>query len=181
MKVLGIDIGGTKCALTVASVEATDVEFLHKESVATTDFATKLADVKGPDGKPFLTKSEIDNLLENCQYGFVTDGKPIPDFEARIMAVLSNPEEIASLAGWESRSVGVLRAIQEPLQSTVDINPAAFGAKPKVTTAVSSKASAIEMSVADRLAKEGVPLSISEKYSKAMDYISPFIEGNQDK
>ena len=51
----------------------------------------------------------------------------------------------------------------------------------KKATAVSSKAGAIEMSVADRLAKEGVPLSISEKYSKAMDYISPFIEGNQDK
>ena len=98
-----------------------------------TDFASKLADIKGPDGKPFLTKSEIDNLLENCQHGFVTDGAPIPDFEARIMAVLSNPEEIASLADWKSRSAGVWRAIQDPLQSTVDLNPAVFGVKPKAT------------------------------------------------
>ncbi len=102
-------------------------------TVETTNFATKLADIKGPDGKPFLTKTEIDNLLENCQHGFVTDGKPIPDFEARIMAVLSNPEEIASLADWKSRPAGVWRAIQDPLQSTVDINPAAFGVKPKAT------------------------------------------------
>lgn len=100
-------------------------------ATSTTDFATKLADVKGPDGQPFLTKTEIDNLLENCQHEFVTDGKPIPDFEARIMAVLSNPEEIASLADWKSRSAGVWRAIQDPLQSTVDLNPAAFGVKPK--------------------------------------------------
>ena len=104
----------------------------------TTDFATKLADVKGPDGKPFLTKTEIDNLLENCQHGFVTDGKPIPDFEARIMAVLSNPEEVAMLADWKSRSAGVWRAIQDPLQSTVDINPTAFGVKPKATAATSA-------------------------------------------
>ena len=42
MKVLGIDIGGTKCALTVASVEQENVDFLHKESFATTDFKTTL-------------------------------------------------------------------------------------------------------------------------------------------
>ena len=46
MKVLGIDIGGTKCALTVANVEATDVEFLHKESFATTEFATTFGEIR---------------------------------------------------------------------------------------------------------------------------------------
>lgn len=45
MKVLGIDIGGTKCALTVASVEQDNVEFLHKESFATADFRTTLDEI----------------------------------------------------------------------------------------------------------------------------------------
>ena len=98
-------------------------------AASTPDFKTKLANFKGPDGKPFLTQAEIDNLLENCQQGFIYDG-PIPDFEARIMAVLSNPEEVAMLADWNSRSAGIWRAIQEPLQSTIDLNPAAFRVKP---------------------------------------------------
>lgn len=45
MKVLGIDIGGTKCALTVASVEQGQVKFLHKESFATADFRTTLDEI----------------------------------------------------------------------------------------------------------------------------------------
>ena len=45
MKVLGIDIGGTKCALTVASVEKEIVEFLHKESFATADFKSTLGEI----------------------------------------------------------------------------------------------------------------------------------------
>lgn len=45
MRVLGIDIGGTKCALTVASVELENVEFLYKESFATTDFNTTLNEI----------------------------------------------------------------------------------------------------------------------------------------
>ena len=45
MKVLGIDIGGTKCALTVASIRNNSVYFLHKESFATTDFKTTLNEI----------------------------------------------------------------------------------------------------------------------------------------
>jgi glucokinase len=45
MKVLGIDIGGTKCALTVASVENENVEFIHKESFATADFKSTLGEI----------------------------------------------------------------------------------------------------------------------------------------
>ena len=119
---------------TITNVAQPEIDVKTNTSSPNTDFASKLADIKGPDGQPFLTKSEIDNLLENCQHGFVTDGAPIPDFEARIMAVLSNPEEIANLADWKSRSAGIWRAIQDPLQSTVDLNPVAFGVKPKATT-----------------------------------------------
>ena len=45
MKVLGIDIGGTKCALTVASIEKNNVDFLHKESFATSDFKPTLNEI----------------------------------------------------------------------------------------------------------------------------------------
>ena len=93
---------------------------------------TKLTEFKGPDGKPFLTESEVNNIIQNCQEGFITDGKPIPNYEAKIEAVLNNPEEVASISGWKSRSAGIWRAIQDPLSSTVEANPELFGAKPKV-------------------------------------------------
>lgn len=92
---------------------------------------TRLTEFKGPDGKPFLSKTEVDNLIQNCQEGFITDGKPIPNYEAKIEAVLNNPEEVASISGWKSRSAGIWRAIQDPLSSTVEANPEVFGAKPK--------------------------------------------------
>ena len=92
---------------------------------------TKLTEFKGSDGKPFLTESEINNIIQNCQEGFITDGKPIPNYEAKIEAVLNNPEEVASISGWKSRSAGIWRAIQDPLSSTVEANPELFGAKPK--------------------------------------------------
>ena len=100
---------------------------------------TRLTEFKGPDGKPFLSKTEVENLIENCQHGFITDGKPIPNYEAKIEAVLNNPEEIASISGWKSRSAGIWRAIQDPLSSTVEANPKAFGVKPKAEVKVKSK------------------------------------------
>lgn len=99
---------------------------------------TRLTEFKGPDGKPFLSKTEVDNLIQNCQEGFITDGKPIPNYEAKIEAVLNNPEEVASISGWKSRSAGICRAIQDPLSSTVEANPEVFGVKPKVEVKVKS-------------------------------------------
>ena len=100
---------------------------------------TKLTEFKGPNGKAFLSKPEVENLIENCQHGFITDGKPIPNYEAKIEAVLNNPEEVASISGLKSRSAGIWRAIQDPLSSTVEANPELFGAKPKVEVKVKSK------------------------------------------
>ena len=97
------------------------------------DFATELTNYKDANGKAFLTKSEAQELLKNCQKGFITDGKPIPNYEAKIKAVLSNPEEIASISGWKNRAAGVWRAIQDPLSSTEQANPELFGVKPKAT------------------------------------------------
>ena len=97
------------------------------------DFATELTNYKDANGKAFLTKSEAQELLNNCQKGFITDGKPIPNYEAKIKAVLSNPEEIASISGWKNRAAGVWRAIQDPLSSTEQANPELFGVKPKAT------------------------------------------------
>ena len=45
MKVLGIDIGGTKCALTIAEIKGETVEFVHKEAFATKDFKTTLNEI----------------------------------------------------------------------------------------------------------------------------------------
>ena len=78
------------------------------------------------DGRAFISDIEISNLLENCQKGFITDGKPIPKYLEKIVAVMNNPEEVASISGWKSRSAGIWRAIQDPLESTVKMNPGLF-------------------------------------------------------
>ena len=78
--------------------------------------------------KPFLPRGEMKKLLVNCQHGFVTDGKPIPNAKAKIRAVLRNPEEVASISNWKSREAGIWRAIQDPLDSTVKANPTIFKA-----------------------------------------------------
>ena len=89
------------------------------------DFATELTNYKDANGKQFLTKSEAESLMK--------EGKNIPNYEAKLKAVLSNPEEIASISRWKSRAAGVWRAIQDPLTSTEQANPELFGVKPKAT------------------------------------------------
>ena len=96
----------------------------------TADFAAKLAEFKGPDGKPLLSKKDINVLFENCQYG----GRQISDYEDRILAILSNPEEIADIARYKSKAAGVWQALKDPFDSTIKLNPAAFGVEPKVGT-----------------------------------------------
>ena len=98
---------------------------------------TKLTELKGPDGKPFLTESEVNNLIQYCQEeGYYP--RPIPNYEAKIEAVLNNPEEVASILGCENRSEGIFRAITKPSRSTVEANSELFGVKSKANVGNSS-------------------------------------------
>ena len=107
-------------------------EKTSKNKTPSADFASKLANTKiprkklGVTVKTKLTQEEINNLIENCQHGFITDGKPIPNYEARIEAVLNNPKELAIIAEYKHRVSGIVRAIQEPLESTIEKNPKLF-------------------------------------------------------
>jgi len=83
------------------------------------EFKTKLVKLKGPDGKPLLSKSEIDILIKNNQ----TNGKPVANFEAKVEAVLRNPEEVAQIVGSRYRATAIWKAIIDPLNSTVKANP----------------------------------------------------------
>lgn len=87
MKVLGIDIGGTKCALTVASVEQENVEFLHKESFATTDFKTTLNEI--------ITRSkDIVGQYEGIVAAGISCGGPL---DSKKGVIISPP----NLPGWD--------------------------------------------------------------------------------
>ena len=106
-------------------------EETSKNQTPSADFASKLANTKiprkklGVTVKTKLTQEEINNLIENCQHGFIT-GKPIPNYEAKIEAVLNNPKELAIIAEYKHRVSGIVRAIQEPLESTIEENPKLF-------------------------------------------------------
>ena len=152
---------------------------------------TRLTEFKGPDGKPFLSKTEVDNLIQNCQEGFITDGKPIPNYEAKIEAVLNNPEEVASISGWKSRSAGIWRAIQDPLSSTVEANPEVFGAKPKVEVKVKSNPQtkpSISLEIRNGLIEalkdvkydKQVVINTMDKYPEFVEKLVNFkVDGNQ--
>ncbi len=88
MKVLGIDIGGTKCALTVASVEQENVDFLHKESFATTDFKTTLNEI--------ITRSKVlVARFEGIAAAGISCGGPL---DSKAGVIMSPP----NLPGWDN-------------------------------------------------------------------------------
>lgn len=100
------------------------------------DIVDKLTTYKAPDGTQLLNAQDISDILYNCKSTIETN----PD---RMFAVLNNPKEVADIAGYNSRGGGVWRAIGDPLQSTIDANPALFGAKAKATTPQTTKPSMI--------------------------------------
>ena len=105
-------------------------------SSPTTDFATKLADAKGLDGKPLFKQKDIDLILQGMAD---LNDKPIPNFEAKVEAVLKNFAEVDFIAKSKNDKVkALLYAILNPTESTIALNPAAFGVKPKTTSAMAS-------------------------------------------
>lgn len=87
MKVLGIDIGGTKCALTVAEVEGGKVGFLHKEAFPTKDFRTTLDEIIG------RSRSLVDGY-EGIRAAGISCGGPL---DSRRGVIMSPP----NLPGWD--------------------------------------------------------------------------------
>ena len=94
-------------------------------SPSSEEFKAALLAVRTPKGKRLLSKSDVDFLIKNSQKSLF-NGKPIPNYEKKIIAVLSNPEEIESIMEWKSKPSGIWRAIQEPLSSTIKANPELF-------------------------------------------------------
>ena len=88
------------------------------------DMIKTLVDAKDNEGKPLFDAQAIDDVLFNCK-------DTIEKHPDRITAVLNNPEEIASITKYNSRGAGLWRAVGEPLSSTIERNPEAFGMKPK--------------------------------------------------
>ena len=88
MKVLGIDIGGTKCALTVASINASAVHFLHKESFSTTDFLTTFGEIRSRSKK-------LVQEFEGIVAAGVSCGGPL---DSKRGVIMSPP----NLPGWDN-------------------------------------------------------------------------------
>lgn len=106
MKVLGIDIGGTKCALTVAEIADDKVQFLHKEAFPTEDFRTTL------NGIVARSKAIVDKF-DGIKAAGISCGGPL---DSRRGVIMSPP----NLPGWDdvhiteilSAELGIPVAIQ---------------------------------------------------------------------
>ena len=99
------------------------------------EFVTKISEIKDVSGKPIITKLEALELYGQCKTsGDAFTGKPIPNFEARIEAVLNNPEEVASIISSKNKVWSIYRAIQDPYESTIKANPAVFSKNLKEQT-----------------------------------------------
>ena len=86
------------------------------------DMVKMLSETKDKDGKPLFDALAIDDILFNCK-------GTIEQHPDRITAVLNNPEEIDIISSWKNKGAGLWRAVGDPLNSTVERNPEAFGIK----------------------------------------------------
>ena len=122
--------------------------------ISDAQFAIKLAQYKDANGRQILSPDDITYLLRNKTgyYG------PIKNFQAKVEAVLSNPEEVANIIRYNDRSSGVWETIQTPLKSTVNANPELFGGKPKAAPTTTQPKGAVPTTNISELAKtpEGV-------------------------
>ncbi len=88
------------------------------------DMVKTLIDTKDNKGKPLFNASQVNDVLYNCK-------DTIENHPGRIMAVLNNPEEIALIASNENKGAALWRSVNDPLSSTIEKNPQAFGIQPK--------------------------------------------------
>lgn len=86
------------------------------------DMIKILSDAKDKDGKPLFDALDIDDILFNCK----DDVEKHPE---RIVTILKNPKEIEIISFYNSKGAGLWRSLGDPLSSTVDMNPKAFGVK----------------------------------------------------
>ena len=86
------------------------------------DMVKILSETKDKVGKPLFDALAIDDILFNCK-------DTIEHHPDRITAVLNNPEEINMISSWKNKGAGLWRAVGDPLNSTIERNPEAFGIK----------------------------------------------------
>ena len=79
--------------------------------------------------EPILTKDDMKRLIFDGSFVYGSCNTPIKNFEAKIMAVLSNPEELKYISEARDRAFAVYRAIQDPLESTLKANPKLYSAE----------------------------------------------------
>ncbi|MBQ9035625.1 MAG: hypothetical protein IJ099_06700 [Alphaproteobacteria bacterium] len=88
------------------------------------DMVKTLVDAKDKEGKPLFDALAIDDVLFNCKDTIERK----PDV---ITATLDDPKAIDWIADWENRGAALWRLSGDPLSSTIEKNPQAFGIQPK--------------------------------------------------
>lgn len=84
------------------------------------DMVKILSEAKDKDEKPLFDALEIDHILFNCK-------DTIENHPDRITTILNNPKEIDIISSFKDKGYGLWRVVGEPLDSTIEKNPEAFG------------------------------------------------------
>ena len=118
-----------------------------------------LTNVKDSKGEPLFNATDINGIFLNR-----TCRETIKENPERILAILSNPEEIKTIALYKNKDSGLYQAIEEPLDSTLRKAPKAFGKKSVFNMFISNNRAyqALKKSLPERSTQEGVCVSFDD-------------------
>ena len=101
MVLIGVDIGGTKCAVTIGIPKNDDIEILDKISFPTTDVENTISDIKG-EIKHILSRNQLSN--NDIKAIGISCGGPLDS----VTGVIMSPP---NLPGWDN--IPIVRILSE--------------------------------------------------------------------
>ena len=101
MVLIGVDIGGTKCAVTIGIPKNDDIEILDKISFPTTDVENTISDIKG-EIKHILSRNQLSN--NDIKAIGISCGGPLDS----VPGVIMSPP---NLPGWDN--IPIVRILSE--------------------------------------------------------------------
>ena len=151
-------------------------------------FYNKLINIKRTSGmssgNPLLTEEYLSMLIEKCQHSFI-DGKPIPNYEARIETILNDAKELSGLSYLYHTDLvdRIWTDIQMPGARLEKAYPEVFNAKINIKTASTPAFSALRKrlidNIEDNAAKQNIINGIDNNPAFVDKLVNLKFEGKQ--
>lgn len=79
----------------------------------------EMLSLKNNRGQNLFNECDIKKILEFCKDEWV----PVKNYKEKITAILNNPEEVKIISASKDKAYAMIRALEEPLADTKNINP----------------------------------------------------------